>query len=434
MKTTTVVKIERFAHDGRGVANLAGKTIFVAGALPQEEVSIRYIKRHAKFDEAEAVEILQASTERVQPLCPHFGICGGCSLQYLSSAQQIQLKQQMLLEQLAHIGKVSPEYILPPLQAQVWGYRHKARLGVRYVAKKQSVLVGFREKRSSFITELTQCPVLHPSVGNKITALRQLFNQLTARQHIAQLEVAIGDDNSALVVRNLVALSDSDTQLLSDFAQEHDIYLYLQPAGMDSVYALYPSDLALDSLSYSLPDELVDFKFAATDFTQVNLSINRLMVQQAMLLLQVQPTDMVMDLFCGLGNFSLPLAKRAKQVLAVEGSADLVARAEQNATRQNINNIKYLVADLTQAKNVVEAAQYNKILLDPPRSGALEIIQAIDFSGIDVLVYVSCNPATLARDAGILVHEKNMRLITVGVLDMFPHTAHVESMALFSFA
>jgi 23S rRNA (uracil1939-C5)-methyltransferase len=426
-------EVQRLSHDGRGIAQIEGKTIFISGALPNESVLFRYTNKQKNFDEGVVLEILKPAPERVTPPCEHFGVCGGCSLQHLSPADQIQLKQDMLLEQFEHLGKVIPKHVMPPLQADSEGYRRKARLGVRYVTKKQSVLVGFREQQSGFLAELNQCKVLHPSVGERIMSLREMLTQLTVRDKIAQIEVAVGDEKTALVFRNLEPLTAEDEKQLCDFAELHDVYIYLQPKGIDSVYPLYPQNLPLESLSYSLPDENVSFQFATHDFTQVNSAINRKMVQQAMDWLQPKADDEVLDLFCGLGNFTLPLAKRAKHVVGVEGSDSLVKRAKNNAQIQGIFNTEYYVANLAEQplEHIWMQRDYDKILLDPPRSGAMEIIQALNLKRTQSIVYVSCNPATLARDAGILVNEKGFKLVQAGVMDMFPHTAHVESMALF---
>ena len=425
--------IEKLSHDGKGIAHIEGKTTFVLGALPQETVTFYYTAQQRHFDEGVVAEVLQASPERIAPACPHFGVCGGCSAQHMSPDAQRNLKQAVLLEQFAHFGKVTPEQVVMPLQGDVWGYRHKARLGVKYVAKKQSVLVGFREQRSNFLADIEQCPVLHPTVGLQITALRKTLTQLIEKDKIAQIEVAVGENKAALVFRNLVPLDTSDRQKLCELAQQMDAYFYLQPKGIDSVVPLYPEDLPLDSLYYQLPTEEVTFQFAAHDFTQVNPSVNRQMVPQALDWLDLQTTDCVLDLFCGLGNFTLPLAKRVHNVVGVEGSAPLLERAQYNAQQQGINNVNYHVANLAEMHLDYPwlSQTYDKVLLDPPRSGALEIIQQLTFKNVTHVVYVSCNPATLARDAEILVHQKGFRLIKTGIMDMFPHTAHVESMALF---
>jgi 23S rRNA (uracil1939-C5)-methyltransferase len=426
-------QIEKLSHDGRGIAHLNGKTLFIFGGLPGETVLFRYLSQKSRFDEGIVMEVLQASPERVMPRCPHFGSCGGCSLQHLSAAAQIDLKQATLLEQFQHLGKVQPEQIMPPLSGPVWGYRRKARLGVKYVAKKQTVLVGFREQHSSWLAELTRCEVLHPTVGEHLLALRDLIAQLEARDQIAQLEVAVDDTHTAFIFRNLIPLSDRDRQFLCEFAQANDCFCYLQPAGPNSITPLWPADLSLSSLEYHLPLDNLSIRFAPQDFTQVNAEINRQMVLQALTWLAPQPHETVLDLFCGLGNFTLPLARRAAQVVGIDGEATLVARAEANARRQGIDNITYSVANLADSKLQAPWLQqhYDKVFLDPPRSGALEIIQALPFNKTQRVVYVSCNPATLARDAGELVHNKGFRLVQAGVMDMFPQTTHVETMAMF---
>lgn len=428
-----IAQIERFAHDGRGVARLQGKTVFVSGSLPGETVAFRYLAQQKRFAEAHVVEVLDASPTRVLPQCPHFGLCGGCCLQHLAPDAQLALKQATLLELFQHVGKVSPEQTMPPLTGNYWGYRHKARLGVKYVEKKQSVLVGFREQQRRFIAELTQCAILHPLISQQIPTLRELLNQLESRAQIAQIEVAVGDTQAALIFRNLVPLSERDQQQLIEFAQTTGIYLYLQPAGPDTVYPLWPPELPLLSLEYTLPTERISIQFAPQDFTQVNFSVNRQMVTQALTWLDLQPTDTVLELFCGLGNFTLPLARQAAHVVGVEGEANLLARAQMNAQRQGISNISYQVADLTKPEQLAawEHHVFTKVLLDPPRSGALDILRTFPFNKTQRIVYISCNPATVARDTQILVQERGFRLVYVGVMDMFPHTAHLESMALF---
>lgn len=426
-------QIEKLSHDGRGITHLNGKTVFIFGGLPGEMVLFRYLSQKSRFDEGIVIEVLQASLERIIPRCPHFGNCGGCSLQHLAAVAQLNLKQATLLEQFQHLGRVQPEQMVPPLLGPLWGYRRKARLGVKYVAKKQTVLVGFREQHSSWLAELTRCEVLHPSVGERILALRDLIAQLEARDQIAQLEVAADDTHTAFIFRNLVPLTDRDRQLLCEFAQINDGFCYLQPAGPNSITPLWPTDLALASLEYHLPLDNLTIRFAPQDFTQVNTEINRQMVLQALIWLDPQPHETVLDLFCGLGNFTLPIARRAVQVVGIEGEATLVARAYANAHRQGIDNITYFVANLAAPKLQSPWLQqpYDKVLLDPPRSGALEIIQALPFNQTQRVVYVSCNPATLARDAGELVHNKGFRLVQAGVMDMFPQTTHVETMAMF---
>ncbi len=426
--------IDSLAHDGRGIAHLDGKTTFISGSLPNETVMFRYLSQQRRFDEGSTVEVLESAPDRIEPLCPHASICGGCSLQHMAPDAQIAMKQAVLLEQFEHIGRVTPQSVAAPLRGPVSGYRQKARLGVRYVVAKESVLVGFREEKNRFLADLTRCDVLHPRVGERITALRECLGQLEQKDQIAQIEVAAGDEHIALVLRNLKPLPEVDLQLLQSFAQAYDFYLYLQPGGMDSVTPLWPPEQPLTSLSYQLPDYGVSVQFAPSDFTQVNAVINRQMIPQALAWLDFGETDTVLDLFCGLGNFTLPLAKHAREVIGVEGDTQLVARAQANAQRQGINNVSYHVANLAE-RDISQAwlqQSYSHILLDPPRSGAQEIIQQLALKNTQRIVYVSCNPATLARDAGILVHEKGFKLVQAGVMDMFPQTSHVESMALFT--
>jgi 23S rRNA (uracil1939-C5)-methyltransferase len=432
-KTLVTATIERLAHDGRGIAQIEGKTTFISGSLPGETVSFRYLSQQRRFDEGSTVEVLVPSPERVAPPCPHASLCGGCSLQHMAPEAQIALKQAVLLEQFNHIGQVNPAEVVPPLRGPISGYRHRARLGVRHVAAKGGVLVGFREEKNRFLADLTRCDVLHPSVGERIMALRDCLTALALKDRIAQIEVSVGDAQTALVLRNLDPLPDADCEQLKQFAQAHGLYLYLQPGGIDTITPLWPPELPLDSLQYALPAYGVTVQFAPNDFTQVNPEINRQMVAQALAWLALSPTDKVLDLFCGLGNFTLPLAQHAAEVVGVEGDAQLVARAQANALRQGIGNVRYEVANL--ADNALNAAwlgdDYSRVLLDPPRSGAQEVLQKLDLSATERLVYVSCNPATLARDAGILVRDKGFHLARAGVMDMFPQTSHVESMALF---
>lgn len=427
-------QIEKLSHDGRGIARIQGKTTFISGALPGETVTFRYTLQKKQFDEGAVVAVVDPADTRVTPRCAHFGICGGCSLQHLAASEQIALKQATLLELLQHVGNVQPERIMPPLTSDYWGYRRKARLGVKYVEKKQSVLVGFRERHQHFIAELTQCEVLHPRIAQQIPVLRELLLCCEARASIPQIEVAMGDSDVAFIFRHLTPLSTSDQQKLIDFSKNTGIYIYLQPNHPNTVQALYPPHFPLTSLNYTLPTEDIEINFSPQDFTQVNLDINRQMVTQALTWLALQKTDVVLELFCGLGNFTLPLARKVAQVIGIEGESSLLTRAKMNAERQQIDNIVYHTADLTKTTTSCAWTQqsYSKVLLDPPRSGALEILQVLPLTDTQQVVYVSCNPSTLARDAKILVHDKGLRLVQVGVMDMFPHTAHVESMALFS--
>lgn len=432
--TEHTATVESLSHDGKGIVRLDGKAVFIDGVLPGEQVTFNLKKRRRRWDVAELVEINHASNERVAPHCAVASLCGGCSLQHLDADTQIALKQRNLLESLKRIGKTTPGEILPTLTGESWGYRRRARLGVRYVDKKQSLLVGFREKGGRFLTEMERCEVLHPAVGERINALRQLIGTMDAAREIAQIEVAAGDDAVALVLRNLVSLNASDEEILTNFAKSTGLHIYLQPAGPASITPLW---LQQSTLSYRLNEFDLTYEFIATDFTQVNQTINEKMVAQAINLLELNEEDRVFDLFCGLGNFSLPIAQRAAQVLAVEGEAGLVQRAKDNAARNGIDNVAFHAADLSQPLR--DAPWFSgfikqgvdKMLLDPPRSGAFDIIKELAGVPFKRIVYVSCHPGSLARDADCLVNEQGYKLVKAGIMDMFPHTAHVEAMAVF---
>ncbi len=423
-------RIESLTHDGRGLTHIDGKAVFVHGALAGERVVVRYTRVQRRYDEGIVTEVLEPAAERVAPRCASFGICGGCSLQHMDPAAQIAAKQAILADVLRRIGKVEPERWLEPLAAEHWGYRRKARLGVRWVAKKGRVLVGFRERGSAFVTDITGCDVLHPSVGDQLPALARLIERLSIRERVPQIEVAMGDGPVVLVFRVLDPPSDADVALLQAFAAETGFHLYLQDGGVETVQPLPGQGT---ELRYSLPNHRVHIDFDPLDFTQVNLELNRLMVDRALDLLDLQPDDRVLDLFCGLGNFTLPLARRARTVVGVEGDEGLVQRARRNAERNAIDNASFhsadLYGDIEQAPWRRE--HFDKALIDPPRSGALEVLDLLAESGARRLVYVSCYPSTLARDADRLVNGLGYRLVAAGAMDMFPHTAHLESMALF---
>lgn len=422
--------IETLAHDGRGIARIDGKTVFIDGALAGESVRFQYTRQHSKFDEAKTVEVLSESADRVSAKCAHFGVCGGCSLMHMQPEAQLQLKQHTLAEQLSHFGQLTPEQWLAPLVGPLWGYRRKARLGVKYVHKKQKVLVGFREKSAPFIAELNQCEVLDPRVGMRLTELAALIESLEAKERIAQIEVAMDDAHTALVFRNLDTLSEHDKAALIHYGQQQDLWIYQQPGGPATVSPLWPEK---PQLRYApMPGLMLDF--APGDFTQVNAGINEKMIPLAMQLLDLQPTDRLLDLFCGLGNFTLPIAQKVREVVGVEGDSSLVAHARQNAQKNQLTNAIFEQADLTQTALTDypwAKAGFNKILLDPPRSGAFEVLGQLAALGAELIVYVSCNPATLARDAGELVHQHGYHLQAAGIMDMFPHTSHVESIAVF---
>lgn len=429
-QTPVEAVIESLSLEGKGITHIDGKAVFVGGALPGEKVVFTYTAINRKFDEGYVSEVLEASPERVEPGCPHFQICGGCSMQHLDVEKQIHHKQQAMLDALKHIGKVIPETVFDPMVGDLWGYRRKARLGVRYVRKKEKVLVGFRERAGRFLADIDACRVLHPSVGEKLPELQALIVQMDARETIPQIEVAVGDNATALVFRHLEPLSDKDQQLLLEFAKAHDFQMYLQPKGPTTVHCIWPEN---PELFYEHPEFETKVKFGPQDFFQVNSSINRQMVPRAVELLELDGTHKVMDLFCGLGNFTLPIARNAAEVVGVEGDSVMVQRAKQTALDNGISNTSYFTFDLTaDVKHEPWMKQkYDRILLDPPRSGAKEVIEHFGKLGAKRIVYVSCHPGTLARDAGELVHTHGYRLEGAGVMDMFPHTAHVESIAVF---
>ncbi len=425
-------EIEGLSHDGRGVTHIEGKAVFISGALPGEQVSFRYQRRQRRHDEGRVEAVLQASPDRVSPRCEAFGICGGCSLQHQRPAAQIRDKQQILADAFERIGKVTPDRWLAPLiPASHWGYRGKARLGVKHVLKKGKVLVGFREQSSAFVAEMRDCPILDPRVGQSLEALAHLVAGLSQPNRLPQIEVAVGDQGVVLAFRILEALTDTDRRQLLSFGRERDFIIAIQPGGPETLYSLDETQSLMQC--YRLPDFDLSLAFLPNDFTQVNQDINRQMVKQAIDLLTVGPTDEVLDLFCGLGNFTLPLATRAKQVTGVEGDAALVARARQNAELNALNNARFFTANLYAELGAEPWLNsiYPKALIDPPRSGAQEVLPLIPKLGVERLVYVSCYPSTLARDAGILVQKHGYRLLQAGVMDMFPHTAHVESISLF---
>lgn len=423
-------RIDSMGHDGRGVARIEGKATFIHGALPGESVLFRYTGRRRGHDEGQTVAVVSPSPDRVAPRCVHYGICGGCSLQHLSPEAQIAAKQAILLEDLHTIGKVQPAAVLPPIvNDSPWGYRRKARLGVKEVARKGKVLVGFRERGSSFVADLSQCHVLHPRVGELLPALSALIGSLSISQRLPQIEMAMDDEQCVLILRILEPLSGQDEHRLSAFQAEHDIVFYLQPGGPDSVT---PLGAEVD-LQYRLPAPAISLHFEPSDFTQVNSDINRKMIERAMTLLDPQRNDRVLDLFCGIGNFTLPIARYCAQVVGIEADPGLVERARGNAERNGLSNSLFYTADLYGELTSEPWMQqrFEKALLDPPRSGALSVLALLPKLGIRRIVYVSCSPGTLARDAGELVGKHDYRLSRAGVMDMFPHTAHVESIALF---
>jgi 23S rRNA (uracil1939-C5)-methyltransferase len=434
-KTVSIVDL---IHDGRGVARWpeghaqAGKTVFVSGALPGETVSVQQTARSRHFDEAKTLEVIEASPDRVAPRCPHFGTCGGCVLQHLAEDKQIEAKQRTLLDNLQRIGHVAPQAVLPPLRGDSWGYRRKGRFSVRRVEKKDKTLVGFREQDPRFVADIRECHVVVPQLGFRVEALGALVDSLDARRDIPQIEFIAGDAAIALVFRHLQPLSDGDKAKLEVFAAAEGFSIFLQPGGIDSVHPLAGD---APQLSFRLPQWDIELLFRPLDFIQVNAKLNEAMISRAPDLLDVQPGERVLDLFCGLGNFTLPLARASGdgEVVGVEGDAGLVQRARANATHNGLTNVQFHAADL--ARDLVGQAWvkagFDKLLLDPARSGAIEVLKQLPLKGLKRIVYVSCHPGSLARDAAYLVNDAGWTLREAGVMDMFPHTAHVESIAVF---
>ena len=424
------IDITALSHDGRGIGRIEGKTVFVDSALPGETVNFIYTQKRGKFDEGRTVEVLKSCADRVGPRCAQAGLCGGCSLQHMDPQAQIEMKQGVLLEQLQHFGDLQPAEILEPLTGPEYGYRRKARLGVKYVTKKEAVLVGFREKRNSFLAQIDQCHVLAQEVGLRFPELKQLVMSLQARTAIPQIEVAKGDDAVAIIVRHLEPLSEQDQAALQGFCEQYQLQLYLQPGGNDTIHKVWPA--GEERLSYALPRFDLEMKFHPSDFTQVNQEINQNMIDRALAYMDVQADERILDLFCGLGNFTLPLATKAAEVVGVEGDDAMVVRGRENAEHNGLDNVAFFGADLTKPFDDQPWGQggFDKILIDPPRSGALEIVSKMTVFKPKRIVYVSCNPATLARDAGEL-KKQGYKLLKAGVMDMFPHTTHVESIAVF---
>lgn len=425
--------IESLDAEGRGVGHDAdGKVVFVEGALPGERVEVQVLRRKPKFDLARTVAILRESSARRSARCRYFGVCGGCATQHIDARTQLASKQRWLEDCLERIGKVRPESILPIVYGEEWGYRRRARLTVRRVAKKGGVLVGFHERRSSYVVDMQSCEVLPARISRLIPQLRGLVETLSIRQRLPQIELALGDAADVLVFRNLEPLEAADEEKLRAFAQRESVSVWLQPAGPDSAHPFHPVPAPV--LDYALPEFGLRIGFRPTDFTQVNHAVNRVLVSRAVRLLEPRPDERVGDLFCGLGNFSLPIARAGARVLGLEGSASLVERARENAAANGLARLAdFAVADLygEAAGGFAALGPFDKLLVDPPRDGAVEVVKALPDAWPRRLVYVSCDPATLARDAGVLVHAKGFRLAAAGVVNMFPHTAHVESIALF---
>jgi 23S rRNA (uracil1939-C5)-methyltransferase len=423
--------VAALTHDGEGIIR-EGKTVFVGGALPGELIRFRRLRSHRGHDEGQLLEVITASADRVTPRCPHFGTCGGCALQHLAGQRQIQIKEQELRDALERVAKVRPQAWLAPLGGPQWGYRRRARLGARYVPKKGRVVVGFRERLAPYIAALDGCDVVSPPVGALITPLSQLLTGLSARDSIPQIEVAVAENVTALVFRVLCAVPQSDIAALQDFERRHGLRIYLQTGGLATVAPL-EAGADLEPLRYSLPEFAVTYDFAPTDFVQINAAVNAAMVSRVLSLLELDAHSRVLDLFCGLGNFSLPLARHAGTVLGIEGDAALVQRARHNAHMNGLGNAQFLVANLSQTLPLnapLLAGGFSHVVLDPPRAGALDVMPTIAHLAPRKVAYISCHPGSLARDIAVLVHEFGFELRAAGVLDMFPHTAHVESLAV----
>lgn len=431
-ETPVKVTIESLAHDGRGVAHVDGKVIFIDEALPGEDVEFIYTESRKDYAEGKVSTLLSRSPIRVDAPCAHFGVCGGCSFQHVESSAQIHIKEELLVEQFKRIGKVKIPQIWEPLKGPHWGYRRKARMGVKYVAKKDRVLVGFRERRHPYLAEIDSCIVMHPIVGTQLLALGELIGGLTIRDKIPQIEVAIGDSQCVLSIRVLEPPTAEDQARMRAFGHEHNMSLCLQSKGPDTIVPLDGEPEIIPT--YALPDHGIEFKFRPAMFTQVNYEINRLMINRVLETLALNENDTVLDLFCGLGNFTLPMAKKAGLVVGIEGDQPLVNHAKENARHNGIDNVEFYAADLSKdiSDQPWAMRKYNKIMLDPSRAGASEVLHHFKKWQPEQIVYVSCNPSTLARDAGILVNELGYKLVKAGVMDMFPQTGHVESIALFT--
>ncbi len=422
--------IETLSHDGRGIAHINGKTIFLAGGLPGETVQFQYRRQRGSFDEGQVVQVIHPAAERRDPQCPHFGICGGCSLQHIDLTLQLQHKQRVFQELLQHQAKIEPRQWLEPIVSAGKGYRRKARLGVKFIAKKNQLVIGFRERQGRLITDSQQCEVLVPSIGRRLEAFAAMITTLSIRDKIPQLEIAAGDNASAVIIRHLAAFSSEDLTILAEFAQQYNLRIYLQPGGIESVSLFYPPQA--EALHYVLPRFNLKLEFQPMQFIQINAAVNHAMIDRALELLNCQPNERVLDLFCGIGNFSLPLTQAGVQVTGVEGDNSAVLQAQHNAKLNGVTQCEFYCSDLFQTAFSEPWAKqrYDKILLDPPRSGAQSIVESINQWQPRRIVYISCDLATLARDS-IYLSQQGYVLSKAGIMDMFPHTQHAEAIALF---
>jgi 23S rRNA (uracil1939-C5)-methyltransferase len=426
------VIIESLDQEGRGIAHAEGKVIFIEGALTGERVTYSSYRKKPSFELAKVDKVIRQSFMRVQPKCVHFDMCGGCSMQHLDARAQVAAKQRILEDNLERIGKVRPASIMPPIYGQTWGYRQRARLSVRHVIKKGKTLVGFHEKSSRYVADMQHCEILPPKIARLLPLLAQMNEGLSVRDDLPQIEVAVGEHVDALVLRIMKPLSADDEVTIKQFADTHQVQFWLQTKGPETVVPFYPLDAP--ALSYSLPEFGITMPFSPTDFTQVNSTLNRLMMSRAMRLLSPQKGERIADFFCGLGNFTLPIARSGAQVVGIEGSASLLQRAAQNAELNGLGaNTQFSVMNLFEMneETLAELGHFDKMLIDPPRDGAFELVKSLGADAPQRIVYVSCNPATLARDAEVLVHQKGYVLKAAGIMNMFPHTSHVESIALF---
>jgi 23S rRNA (uracil1939-C5)-methyltransferase len=447
-QSSDALEVDSLDIEGQGVARRAdGKVVFIEGALPGERVQVQVQRRKNQWEQGQISVLERESAQRVRPSCPHFGLhagaCGGCKMQHLHPAAQVAAKQRVLEDNLWHLAKVRPEQVMRPIEGPAWGYRHRARLSVRFVAKKGVVLVGFHERKSRYVADMSQCAVLPPHVSALLIPLRELVGTMDQRDRLPQIELAMGDEVTALVLRHLEPLTAADSDRLAAFGRRHAVQWWLQPKGPDTVHRLEEGGPVL---AYALPDFGVTMPYRPTDFTQVNPSINRVLVTRALGLLDVQPQERVVDWFCGIGNFTLPLATRAREVIGIEGSAALVERAQANAASNGLSaRTRFEVRNLFEvgAPDLLAIDDMSCWLVDPPREGAFALIKALaELHSASAggwrpprrIVYVSCNPATLARDAGLLAHQAGYRCTHAGVVNMFPHTAHVESIAAFDLA
>jgi 23S rRNA (uracil1939-C5)-methyltransferase len=428
----TQLQIESLDQEGRGIARRDGKVIFVEGALPGEQVEVSVYRKKPAFEVSFATRIFRESASRTKPACTFFGICGGCSLQHMDVRTQVAAKQRVLEDNFQHIAGIRPELMLPTIHGPDWGYRHRARLTVRHVFKKGGALVGFHEKRSSYVADMTSCEVLPRHISDLLPRMRELIDSLSLRARLPQVELAVAENADALVFRVLDPLTPADEELMRAFADRYQVAVWVQPAGPETAQPLHPP--GDDTLYYTLPEFDVRVGFRPTDFTQVNHAVNRVLVRRALNLLDPQPGERVGDMFCGLGNFTLPIARSGAQVTGIEGSAPLIKRAQKNAELNGLSgNTRFLTMDLFKIDAAAWGAlgPFDKLLIDPPRDGALELVKLFGENGPRRIVYVACSPSTLARDAGVLVGVHGYRLRAAGIINMFPHTAHVESMALF---